>query len=126
MKNYIIAVIIVILAIGVCFADEQLEAQKKAVFKTLEKVKASKNLSHDRYMELVADAKTESNIYTRMNTNSDNEASAKFSCSLALDASIMMYEVAVLFAWDDLESRKKYLKQGDEKLNEAYKICFPK
>lgn len=134
MKNFIITVIIVLLSVSISFADEQLAAQKKAVFKALEKVKVSRDLSYNKYLESVSDAKMEFNIYSRMDRVDDKEG-----CSTALLICLVSYEAAGTY-WDLVllscaapldvckemrGNRENEFREAGEKLDKAYKICFP-
>jgi len=114
--------------------DEQLAAQKKAVFKALEKVKVSRDLSYNKYLESVSDAKMEFNIYSRMDRVDDKEG-----CFRALQICLYSYETAgqywdlvLLSCADPLDVCKKMrgnmeneFREAREKLDKAYQICFP-
>lgn len=66
MKKYFLTVLCILFLSNVSFANEEIIAQK-VVFKALEKLKASTEtgVNLQRYSELVADAKTEINLYKR-------------------------------------------------------------
>ena len=134
MKKIFIAIVIVLVA-SIGFADEQLATQKKAVFKSLEKLQVSTDLSTGKYKVLLADAKTEFNIYSRME---DTEKSG-YSCVWALDNCISNYRQMELvlelidasygnasnFLAEALRDKSELLKKGQNELDKAYKDCFP-
>ncbi|MDO9579031.1 MAG: hypothetical protein Q7J06_00440 [Bacteroidales bacterium] len=139
MKKYFLTVLCILFLSCISYADDQVIAQRKAVLKALEKVKASTILNYSQYTASVSDAKMELNILDRMEMT-DIEG---VFCNTALFLSVSSYELAGgawkseidSYGYDSIEvirsrgdlmrSKREMWKDGKEKLDEAYTKCFP-
>lgn len=139
MKKYFLTMLCVLFFSGTGFADEQVIAQRKAVLKALEKVKASTTLNYSQYMESLSNAIMEENILFRMKSTDTDGA----LCDWTLSTCVLSYKLAG-GAWNSemesygydsiavinsranlIELKRKFWKDGKEKLDEAYNKCFP-